>query len=337
MATATQYEKLDLFPGTVTSRKRRISGCKCMLLAFGILIFLLVSMGITQFVSSVLPGVREPHNLLYENKTLAEVKNMSTVVRPLVDRDQRFDVVATVWVRTLDPRWDRASERHDWMHGEDHIFSDTVFRGVTLMDEHIHTKINLSIPLDTFSKAETLENFDIRASFKLVPQSPSLLDHITKFTSWVPATVVLPEISPETHARKMKGDFSPPESLEDLKNAALEAFAISAPLIDFHPIKSACEWERKEEDDAPLLEAPALVTSTKGKSPLHKHPYVVTRTDLRVVRMDKIYNKKAYDAYHNRLRLDGVRGPMLDAEASYSDTNTSFARLPTAALGWEGF
>ncbi|RXW19290.1 hypothetical protein EST38_g6566 [Candolleomyces aberdarensis] len=312
MAAATRYVKLGLGPGTVPSRKRRISGCKCMLLAVGILI-LLVSIGIARFVSSVLHGVREPHNLLYENKTLAEVKNMSTIVRPLVDRDQRFDIVATVWVRTLDSG-DNASGQYDWMHGEDHVFSDTVFRGVTLMDEHVHTKVNLSIPLETFSKAETLENFDIRASFKLVPQSPSLLDHITNFTSWVPATVVLPDISPEAHARKIKGDFSPPETLEDLKNAALEAFAVSAPLIDLHPIKSACGWKSKEEEDGPVLEAPALVISTKGKAPLQRHPYVVTRTDLRVVRMDKIYNKKAYDAYHNQLRWNHVPNGCIKAE-----------------------
>ncbi|KAJ2929921.1 hypothetical protein H1R20_g7160, partial [Candolleomyces eurysporus] len=261
MATSHRYEKLDIDPGTVPSRRRRMSGCKCMLLAVGILISLLVSIGIAKFVSSVFHGLREPHNSLYENKTLAEVKNMANVVRPLVDRDQKFDIVATVWVRTLDPR-DDASGRYGWMH-EDHIFSDTVFRGVTLMDEHVHTKVNLSIPLETF---------------------------------------------PEARARKMKGDFSPPESLDELQNAALESFAISAPLIDLHPTKSACgrKTEQEEEDNGPALGTGELVTSTKGKPPLKVHPHVVTKTDLRVVRMDKIYNKKAYDAHHKQLRRDDV-------------------------------
>ncbi|RXW19303.1 hypothetical protein EST38_g6558 [Candolleomyces aberdarensis] len=309
MATSPRYEKLDFNPGIVPSRKRRTSGCKCMLFAVGILISLLVSIGIAKFVSSMFYGIREPHSFLYENKTLAEVKNMSTVVRPLVDRDQKFDIIATVWVRTLDPRYD-ASKQYDWMHGEDHIFSDTVFHGVTLMDEHVHTKVNLSIPLETFSKAETLENFDIRATFKLVPQSPSLFDHITNFTSWVPETVVLPDISPEARARKLKGDLSPPETLEDLQNAALESFAISAPLIDLHPIKSACGRKTEEEEDiGPALGAAALPTSTKGKPPLKVHPHVVTRTDLRVVRMDKIHNKRAYDAHFKQLRQnDAING-----------------------------
>ena len=119
-----------------------------MLIAVGILIALLVSILVAKIASSIFNGMREPHDFLYENKTLAEVKNMSAVVRPLVDRDQKFDIVTTVWVRKLDPR-DNASARYDWMHGEDHIFSDTVFRGLTLMDEHVHTQVNLSIPLET--------------------------------------------------------------------------------------------------------------------------------------------------------------------------------------------
>ncbi|KAJ2932404.1 hypothetical protein H1R20_g4725, partial [Candolleomyces eurysporus] len=333
MATSPRYEKLDLDPGTVPTRKRRTSGCKCMLFAVGILISLLVSIGIAKFVSSIFYGIREPHSFLYENKTLAEVKNMSTVVRPLVDRDQKFDIVATVWVRTLDPL-DNASEQYDWMHGEDHIFSDTVFHGVTLMDEHIHTKVNLSIPLETFSKAETLENFDIRATFKLVPRSPSLLDHITNFTSWVPATVVLPDTSPEGRARKLKGNLSPPETLEDLQNAALESFAISAPLIDLHPIKSACGRETEEEEDedaGPALGPAALATSTKGKPPLKVHPYVVTRTDLRVVRMDKIYNKKAYDAHLKQVRRNDAINGCTRAEGDLRDGRRCSRRFLTRA------
>jgi hypothetical protein len=117
-----------------------------MLIAIGVLITLLGSIGMAKLASSIFKGMREPHNFLYENKTLAEVRNMSTIVRPLVDRDQKFDIVATVWVRRPDPR-DNASWY--WGHGEEHIFSDTVFHGVTLMDEHVHTQVNLSIPLET--------------------------------------------------------------------------------------------------------------------------------------------------------------------------------------------
>jgi hypothetical protein len=149
MATSNPgYEKPSPDPVPAPRRKRRVSGCKC-LIATGILISLLLSMGTAKLVSEVYRGVREPHDALYENKTLAEVEDMSTIVRPLVDRNQKFDIVATVWVRTLDAPVDPLCERYEWMHKEDLISSDTVFHGVTLMDEHVHTKVNLSIPLGT--------------------------------------------------------------------------------------------------------------------------------------------------------------------------------------------
>jgi hypothetical protein len=105
-----------------------------------------------------------------------------------------------------------------------------------------------------------------------------LLDHITGFTSWAPATIVFPDITPEGRARKLKGDFSPPETLEELQNAALESFAISAPLIDLHPINSACGRTSVEEaEDVEATDALTPVLSTKGFPPLERHPYVVTR------------------------------------------------------------
>lgn len=88
--------------------------------------------------------------LFVRKQDSGRVKNIATIVRSLVDRNQKFDIVANVWVRTLkNPVQDIQSERYGWAHGEENIFSDTVFRGVTLMDEHIHSKVNLSVPLAT--------------------------------------------------------------------------------------------------------------------------------------------------------------------------------------------
>jgi hypothetical protein len=183
MATSTRYEKLDLDPGTVPSRKRRTSGCKCMLIAVGVLLTLLGSIGIAKLASSIFKGMREPHNALYENKTLAEVRNMSTIVRPLVDSDQKFDIVATVWVRTLEPQ-DNASW-HYWTYGEEHIFSDTVFHGVTLMDEHVHSQVNLSIPLETLYVASIIipcfsAKLLLTLALKPIPYKTSISEQLSK-------------------------------------------------------------------------------------------------------------------------------------------------------------
>lgn len=83
-----------------------------------------------------------PHAFMYENKTLEEVQDLQTVVRPLVDEQQKFDIVATVWVPTSKTVRGRSLEE------EDHIFSDVIFRGLTLQDKHVHAQVNLSIPLN---------------------------------------------------------------------------------------------------------------------------------------------------------------------------------------------
>lgn len=134
--------------------------------------------------------------------------------------------------------------------------------------------------MNVSSKADTLENFDIRATFKVVPQSPSLLDHITGFMSWVPPSVVFPYITPEGRARKLEPHFdpSPSEALEELQNDALESFGVSTPLIDLHPINSACGRTSVEEaEDAASIDPLAAIISTKGIPPLESHPYVITR------------------------------------------------------------
>ena len=92
--------------------------------------------------------MREPHDWMYADKMAEEVQDWSTVVRPLVDRNQKFDIAATVWARK--PHQYREPYNPIWnLPAEEPIFSGVVFRGVTFLDQHVHTKVNLSIPLKT--------------------------------------------------------------------------------------------------------------------------------------------------------------------------------------------
>ena len=43
-----------------------------------------------------------------------------------------------------------------------------------------------------FSKQQNLTNYDLRASFVIVPTSPSLLDHLSNFSTWIPNGVDKP-------------------------------------------------------------------------------------------------------------------------------------------------
>lgn len=131
------------------------------------------------------------------------MSNLQDVVRPLVDENQPFDIVATVWTR-------KPFARSGTQNFEDVLFSDVIFRGLTLKSRDVHAQVNLSIPLRVLSVfrcftlmllkpddadvptllsseiSSVLENYDLRASFTLVPQSPSLLDGFVEHKSWLP-------------------------------------------------------------------------------------------------------------------------------------------------------
>lgn len=73
------------------------------------------------------------------------------VVRPLVDANQTFDIVATVWLHTETdseaPALDGvASDERGLVLHENPIFAGTVFRGLTLKDKKKKTSVNLEIP-----------------------------------------------------------------------------------------------------------------------------------------------------------------------------------------------
>ncbi|KAJ3523861.1 hypothetical protein NMY22_g11250 [Coprinellus aureogranulatus] len=264
-----------------------------------------------------------PHQFLYENRTLEEVTDLQEVVRPLVDRDQRFDVVATVWSRRPGPHIGARN-------AEDVLFSDVVFRGLTLGSKGVRSQVNFSVPLSVLSvlpirtvivfradvtvrisseRNAVLENYDLRASFTLVPQSPSLLDGIEDYKSWLPTwwmTTVPMSPSKEIQTRTLINDE------DTLVQDAIDSYGVTIPLIEFGPVKSACGAEVEP------LSTPAWkpgktgkfpIESTRGKSATAAHPHVVTRTDLRVVSMTELYNAQWYDTYQQALETnDNLNG-----------------------------
>lgn len=58
-------------------------------------------------------------------------------MRPLVDREQGFDVLATVWIKN----------RHGEVGvNETVVFSGKVFEGLKLRDKHVRRKVELNVP-----------------------------------------------------------------------------------------------------------------------------------------------------------------------------------------------
>ncbi|KAJ3523865.1 hypothetical protein NMY22_g11248 [Coprinellus aureogranulatus] len=219
-----------------------------------------------------------PYPQLFSNATsLAQVEDVTTVVRPLVDEETKFDVVATVRVREGMKR--RRLRDRQGSQGRE-FCSMGWFSRVT---------------------EEALDNYDLRATFTLVPQSPSLLDRMTGSTTWFPhidlnKLIVQPE-SAQCHADR---------SITN-KQIATAFFSVTTPLIEFNPIKSACgkdgDGVRWEAEDVEALHHPGVVES-RGRPALQAHPYVITRTDLRVVRMTDLYNLHSYMMLHKALGLN---------------------------------
>ncbi|TFK38532.1 hypothetical protein BDQ12DRAFT_631119 [Crucibulum laeve] len=333
--------RLNLDPGP--PRRKSSSGCKCILWTIALLFVLFVALLIGRIVDTALKGLRHPHRNLFQNATLAEVaSNLSIVVQPLVDNDQTFDIAATVWVREVeDEDISKDLEMVKETYKSRAIFSDIVLRGLRLKDKHQKANIQLQVPTDIF-KLDNLTNYDLRGSFVLIPTSPSLLDNIYNYSSWIPASITIP--SPRAWP------FPPgssDEGIPSIRDSVMDSFGISIPLIEFHNIRSRCTSENSstssqssegiakptsispddqaedlEEDmdlDEEEITIPVGPTKSKsssnknklsstdfmvanGNNVLKNHPYIVTRTQLRVTDFTKLYNRKMYNIAHQRLK-----------------------------------
>lgn len=189
------------------------------------------------------------------------------MVRPVVDSEQGFDVLATMWMRN----------RHGEEAGvnETVVFSGKVFKGLKLS--------RMNVPTSIFKHKE-LSNYDLRASFVLIPTTPSLLDHLTNYSSCLPTSMFLPprRSYPEAYERTMVEE-------------AIDSFGLSIPLLEFANVHSRCAdavdvqpresdgSDEDEDEDVELKAAPSRVfrkfgfTTTTGKPLLESHPYIITR------------------------------------------------------------
>ena len=147
--------QLSLDPGA-PRRQRSISGCKCLLITFVIIIFTGVGLSVLGFATHLLAQLLEPHSALYQNATLDGVSSRATVVQPLITRDQTFDIVATVWLRSSEtkghgePVEGQGVEVSETMQApevlETPLYSDIAFRGLTLTQKSVFSTINFTLP-----------------------------------------------------------------------------------------------------------------------------------------------------------------------------------------------
>ncbi|KAJ7262642.1 hypothetical protein B0H12DRAFT_1231091 [Mycena haematopus] len=255
------------------------------------------------------------HSRVYQNQTLAEVKNRGAVVRPLIDENQLFDIAVSIW--TL-PMEEQDGERIAGDIAETPLYSDIVFRGVRLADKHLTATVDYKLPTAVFRRLLLKEN-DLRASFVALPTSPSLLDHVINFSTWGPETIRIPPV--RSWPFPLGTSFTGPQSVVD---KGVDSFGISMPLLEFHEFRSKCAKKSDSDQQLNLEDNDDDDDETEGwaehsRVPGHfyggvsdiarnpqdavmRHPFVLTRTQIRVVDEVHIFNRKAFNKEHNKLK-----------------------------------
>lgn len=141
--------ELKLDPGPQPRRRPRQTCSRCVLWTSLALVGLAASYGAYVVLRYAVRFVNTPHFLQLHDLSVPYKPN--EVLKPLVSREQTFDVVATVWVHR-----DGGSDAGDASAlktgrqelAEDVVYSDTVFRGLRLKDKNVKTAVNLSVPTE---------------------------------------------------------------------------------------------------------------------------------------------------------------------------------------------
>ncbi|KAJ7485154.1 hypothetical protein B0H11DRAFT_2018308 [Mycena galericulata] len=284
--------------------RKRTSFNKFALWAGLILFGLLAARFIVGIGQSLFWFAQFSHSGIYQNQTLDEVKNRATVVRPLIDETQSFDIAVTVWSLPVEDGQTRENEGI----AETPLYSDIVFRGLRLSDKHKQIVLPYKLPVAIFRRL-LLKTNDLRAVFH----------HVKDFSTWRPDGLKTPSVRSWPFPLGALNVGS-----QSVADRALDSFGVSIPLLEFHEIQSKCPNENTEsrlqhvdddqedeEDDGDVSEDEdpfggfGVARSDVAKNPQHavkRAPFVVTRTQLRVVDETHIFNRKAYNKEHNRLR-----------------------------------
>ncbi|KAJ7444442.1 hypothetical protein FB451DRAFT_1413130 [Mycena latifolia] len=324
-------EKAPTRPDGPKSRRRRApSRCALILIAIGTLVLLVFGKRLFSFLRFLKTTPLydfPPRDLFVEETDINRAVDRSEVVQPLVGLNDSFDVAVTVWqLATFDEQMeqyrllqhkqtthevlpdfatgasaggnmtDEAAKLHSayvsWYENisflEKTIFSDIVFRGVRLSDTDVHANVTLQIPTEVFHNLPGT-NYDLRASFVILPHSPSLLEYLK--TSLLGFPPPFPLTSPTEYHRRVI-------------DPVLDSFAITIPLLEQHEVPSICPPQETEVVGDLDYED---YYQDQADDVLLKHPHVVTRTHLRVVRESRLFRRDAFLRRHDDLRNTSCR------------------------------
>ncbi|WWC68330.1 uncharacterized protein I206_102255 [Kwoniella pini CBS 10737] len=261
--------------------KRTIKRCLCIfcvLIAAGL--GLVISFFIIEFTKTTIQAVRDPHKSLIYNGTITPDLTSSSVVKPLIDGETKFDILFTVYSRipneevpnekqrqeyydeknynpeeytarelSLSPRTGRSPIEIRYMPIEKVIYQGIIMKDLTLAHRDIETNVKFELPLKRFYDYY-LYNPDVRGAVTLLPQQPSKLDRMEDYTHWKPEEVELPK---RIHPEFINSISSSDNGDDSKKWAALEHISHGFSLIEFHnhgdPCKNSSDTTKDDVDD----------------------------------------------------------------------------------------
>ena len=153
------------------------------------------------------------------------------------------------------------------------------------------------------SKNLDLKPYDLRASFVLIPTSPSPLDNLSNYSSWRNKKVLIPPFRSWPYVSTFSSQFNcilqeysdtgPAPTLQD---RAIDSFGVSIALVQFYGVQSRCGLttssapnasERAHEDDNGNEDSEDLdqtdtdssneMSNSIGRPVLESHPYIVSQ------------------------------------------------------------
>ncbi|KAM0750304.1 hypothetical protein T439DRAFT_381009 [Meredithblackwellia eburnea MCA 4105] len=245
------------------------------------------------------------------------------------------------------------------------LFSDIVFKGVTLKDKNVLETVRFQLPVERFCATNISEN-DLWATVLMIPMSPSPFDFVTSWSYWIP---------PQVYRRPQRpwpfplGSTSTAEkSMQDYIVEAhgttfslLRLLGAEEPIVSDHTIhvkgsaKPATVPKAKatstsasdrvkpsllpgqidgdDDDDfrgestEKILENSAGSSNSTGpKSEEIKHPFLITRTQLRVLDDQTQYSLKSFNKMHNELKTSSCGQSLPGGKMHRKLCDTSYAK-----------
>ncbi|KAF5364956.1 hypothetical protein D9758_008112 [Tetrapyrgos nigripes] len=269
---------------------------------------------------TVYRGTAYPQQFWNQSQTYSELSNGSfLLIQPLIANDQTFDVAVSVWIRGTEAeelKWRASQEGSDEDHQKDRLislhdgedalndrkqlyhplYSDIAFRGLRLSDKNKYASINFTLPTEKF-REHRLPTDILIGTFVLIPTSPSLMDFVVNYSSYIPEEVWSKAPAVRTWPFPMGSEYTGEKTLADL---ALESFSLQTSLIQSHHMPSRCP-DGNESETATADSVLDEFSSFKDGI-INDHPHVTTWSQLRVVEQTHIMSLGGYNELHEKFK-----------------------------------